>query len=86
MARITLLNRRYFFWCAGGDNHATADTAFWAQVDDVVSRLDDIKVVLDNQNRVAVVHEPFQNLEEAGDVIRMETRGRLVQDIEGLAR
>ena len=42
--------------------------------------------MLDDQHRVAGVNQALQHLDELADVLEVETRGRLVQDVEGLAR
>src|SRR5690606_28486510 len=52
---------------------ATAGTTFWAEVDHVVHRLDDVEVVLDHEDGVAGVHQPLQHLEELADVLEVQT-------------
>ena len=53
---------------------------------DAVGGLDDVQVVLDDQHRVARVHQALQHLDELADVVDVQAGGRLVQDVEGLAR
>ena len=62
-----------------------AGAALRAQVDDPVGRLDDVQVVLDDDDRVARVHEPVEHLEELLDVREVEPGGRLVEDVDRLA-
>ena len=45
------------FGGAGGDDLAAGDAAFGAEVYDVVGRLDDVEVVLDDEQRAAGVNE-----------------------------
>ena len=40
-----------------GDNRATAGAAFGAEVDDPVGSFDDIEVVFDDQDRVALIDQ-----------------------------
>ena len=49
-------------FCRGAGDHdlATADAAFRTEVDDPVSGLDDVEVVLDDDDGVAVVAQPVQ--------------------------
>src|SRR5258708_21976441 len=69
-----------------GDDLAAGRAAGGTEVDDVVSGLHDVEVVLDDDNGVARIDEAMQDLEELLDVREVETRGRLVEDVEGPAR
>src|SRR5690606_29596856 len=60
--------------------HAT----FGAQVEDPVGDLDDIEVVLDHHDAVALVDEALEDFEELADVFEVEAGGRLVEDVERL--
>jgi len=42
--------------------------------------------VLDHDHRIALIDEFMQHFEELGDIVEMQTGGRLVEDIEGAAR
>ena len=67
-------------------NHVTAPvTAFRSEIDDPVGRLDDVQVVLDHQHRIPLVYQPVQDLQQLADVVEVEPRGRLVQQVDGLA-
>ena len=46
---------------AGNDNFTTTGAAFRAEVDDPVGGLDDIQVVLDDDDGVAVIAQPVQH-------------------------
>src|SRR5207248_10304700 len=41
---------------------------------------------LDHHDRVPLVHQPVQDLEQQAHVFEVQARGRLVQDVEGTAR
>lgn len=45
----------YYFWRTGGKNSTAAVAAFRAEVDDPVGGADDVEVVLDDNDGVAVV-------------------------------
>src|SRR6478609_7421114 len=83
---IRLLHLSYLFRRADRDKLAAGVAAFGAEVYQPVGGLDDVEVVLDHQNRVAAVGEPLQDVEQALDVGKVQAGGRLVQDIDGLAR
>ena len=53
---------------------------------DPVCRLDDVEVVLDHDDRVALVDEPVQHEQQLADIFEVETRRRLVENIDALAR
>ena len=51
------------------------------EVDDVVGDRDRLRLVLDHEHRVALVPQPEQQVVHALDVMWMQTRGRLVEDV-----
>ena len=67
-------------------DRAAAVAALGTHIDDTVSRLDDIKVVLDDKHGVAGVDKTLKNLEQLTDILEMKTRSGLVQNIERFAR
>ena len=62
------------------------EQAVAAEVDEVVRRLDDVQIVLDDEHGVARLNEALQDLEQLLHVVHMQACGRLVEDIERLAR
>src|SRR5688572_12708451 len=64
---------------------APAVATLRTQVDDPVGRLDHFQIVLDDHDRVASIDQPVQDVEEQAHVLKMQPRGRLVEDVEGLA-
>src|SRR5678816_1916671 len=68
-----------------GDNQPAAQSAVGAKIDDPVSRLDDIQIVLDNEHRITPLHQSVQHVEQHPDILKMQARGGLVEDIEGAA-
>ena len=69
-----------------GDQPAALLAALGAEVDDAVGGLDHVEVVLDHDDRVALVDQPVQHLEQALDVREVQAGGRLVEDVERPAR
>ena len=65
-----------------GDDPPAAVAALRPEVDDPVGGLDDVEVVLDDEDRVAAVDEPVEDLEQLLDVGEVEAGGRLVEDVE----
>src|SRR5262249_48562860 len=52
------------------------------QVDQIVRGLDDIEIVLDDEQRVSRFEELPERGEQLRDVIEMQARGRLVENVE----
>ena len=65
---------------------AAAGAALGTEVDDPVGRLDDVEVVLDHHDRVAVVAQPVQHGEQHLDVVEVQACRRLVEDVQRAAR
>ena len=57
-----------------------------AEVDHVVGGLDDVEVVLDDDHGVALVDETVQHVEEPPDVLEVQPRRRLVEDVHRASR
>ena len=68
-----------------GDDGAAAATAFGAHVDNPVGTLDDVQVVLDGDDAIALVHQRLQHGEQLADVFKVQAGGRLVQHVDGAA-
>ena len=56
--------------------------ALRTHVDEPVGGLDDVEVVLDHDDAVALVDEPVQHLEQPLDVREVQARRRLVKDVQ----
>src|SRR6185312_6437678 len=67
------------------DDLAAAVAALGAEVDHPVRRLDHFEIVLDHHHGVAGVGELVQHLQELGDVVKVQARGWLVEDIQRAA-
>ena len=64
-------------------DHLAAEAAgARAEVDDVVGRLDGVRVVLHHDDRVAQVAQPAQGRQQTLVVALMQADARLVQDVE----
>src|SRR5579885_2919858 len=70
---------------AGGDDLAAAVTAFRTEIDDPIRSLDDVKIVLDDDDGVAVVAQPVQHAEQLLDVVEVQAGGRLIENVERVA-
>ena len=56
-----------------------------AHVDDPIGGLDDIEVVLDDDDGIAVVTQPVQHVEQQLNVGEVQTGGWLVEDVKRTA-
>ena len=62
-----------------GHQLATGVAALGAQVDEPVAGADHVQVVLDDNQRMAPVHELAQRAHQLGDVVEMQAGGGLVE-------
>src|SRR5262249_45788550 len=83
--RVALLASRNVFGRSCHDDAAAAVAAFWTHVDDPIGGLDDLAIVLDDDAGIAGVHELVQPLEQLRHIVEVQTRGRLVEDVERAA-
>ena len=84
-ARVAPLHLDQVLRRARGDDLAAAVAALGPEVDDPVGRLDDLEIVLDDDDRVALVDQLVQHLEQLRHVVEVEAGGRLVEDVERAA-
>ena len=76
---------RHLRRCSRSDHLAAFVAAFGAEVDDPVRRADDVEVVLDDGDGVAVAGEAVEDVEEFVDVGGVEAGGGFVGEVELLA-
>ena len=73
------------FRCARRDDPPAAGSALRSQIDHVVGRLDHVEIVLDDDDRVALIDQLHQDVEQLARVFEMQTGRRFVQDVKGTA-
>ena len=71
---MAVLYQSHIFGRTGCHNCPTPGTTLRTHVDDPVRRLDDVKVVFNDDHRVTLVNEPTKNYQELPDVLEMQTR------------
>jgi hypothetical protein len=69
---------------AAEDEAAAGFAAAGAELDEVIGGADDGLLVLDDEERVALVAQVFHHADEAADVALVEADARLVHDEEGI--
>ena len=69
----------HVFRRAFGDQQATGVAAFGAEVDQPVAGTDDVEVVFNDDERVAVFQQAAHGAHEFGDVVKVQARGGLVE-------
>jgi len=85
LASVGFFDPGHFFGCAGRHQLAAFVTAFRAEVNHPVRVFDDVQVVFNNDNRIAFVHEFSQNVQQALHILKVQARGRLIQNVKGFA-
>ena len=85
MAGVALFAAHDLLRGADGHDFSAAVAALGAQIDQIIRRLDDVQIVLDDQHTVARSHQPLQNADEPFHIRHMQTGGGLVQQIQRAA-
>ena len=75
----------HFFRRTLGNDAATFPPAFRTHVDHIVGTLDDVKVMLDDYDGIALVGELVDGLEQYADILEMKPGGGLVEYKKSLA-
>ena len=73
------------FRCADAENTSATTSPFRTEIDHMVGAFDDIEVVLDDQHGIALFHQLVDHPHQVLDILEVQSRGGLVQDIEGIA-
>ena len=81
-SRIRIIDSGDLFRTAAGDHITALVAAFGPKIDDVICRLDDIQVVLDNDDGIACFHQLIEDPQQFADVIGMQTGGRFIKNID----
>jgi len=62
------------------DNVTSFVPGFRAEVNDPISTLDDLEVVLDDQHRMTGIDETLKSLQQNADVVKVQAGGRFVEE------
>ena len=65
----------------GSDYAPSFFPSFGAEVNNVISRLDDIQVMFDNQDTVAGIRQAGEDIKQLPNISKMEPGSRLVENI-----
>ncbi len=82
---VAFLRFRYLLGGTCGKDLSAATAAVGTEVDEVVGTLDDVEVVLDDDDGVALIDQALQHAEKDADVLEVQARGGLVEDVERAA-
>ena len=69
MSGIGIINFGNFLRSAAPHNISALITAFRSQINNIISRLNDIHVVFDNEHRIALVHKLVEHPEQFLNII-----------------
>lgn len=72
-------------WRTGDEDFTAAAAAFRPKINDPVRRFDDIQVVLNDHDGVALIAQLVQNVQQLLDIGKVQPRRRLIENIQRLA-
>ena len=70
---------------AVSDDMTAARASLWPQIDQVVRVFENVEIMLDHENRIALIYEPMENAEKLRDVLEVQARGWLVEHVKSAA-
>ncbi len=76
---------RHIFGGTLNNNGAASPTPFWTHVYYVICHLYHVQIVLDNNDSVASIYQLIHHFHQNSYVLEVETCGRLIEQIYGLA-
>ena len=85
MAGVRFGLERDFFGSARGHKLSTFISPLRPKVNNIIRGLDHIKIMLDHQNAVPLIHQRLQDLDEAINIREMKPRRGLIEDIKSTA-
>src|SRR3982750_1626895 len=74
----------HFLGGAGRDYESATSTGFGTEVDHPVGAFDHFEIVLDDEQRIPLLHESVENFYEQCHVVEMEAGRRLVENQQRL--
>ena len=86
LRRVRIRMQLHLFRRPFSDHQAAGVAAFGPEVDQPVGGPDDVQVVFDDDDRVAVVQQLAQRPHQLGDVVEVQAGGRLVEHEQRAAR
>jgi hypothetical protein len=81
-AGVTLGASGDFLGCSGGNNLPALVACVGAEVYDPIGGFHDLQVVLDDEHRVAGVHQALEDFEQHADIVKVQAGGRFVEEEE----
>ena len=73
------------FWRACGHNLAAAITAFGAEINNPVGLFDDIKIMLNDNHGIALIHQFLQHFHQFSHIFKMQASGGFIENIKRAA-
>ncbi len=67
------------------DNGTALIAAFWTEVDDMVCARDDVEVMFDDDDRVALFDKPAEKGQQPFSIFEMKSRRRFIEEKESRA-
>ena len=82
LPRIRLRDSADIFRRPRRNDRAASVAAFRSQIDEIISRLDDIEIMFNDNDRISAIDEELQDIHQLVDIRRMQPSRRFVEDIQ----
>lgn len=73
---------RHHFRGALSNDFPASIPSLGAHIDDPVGSFDDVQIMFDDNDRIALVAQAMENFEEEFDVVKVQSGGGFVQNVE----
>src|SRR3954471_2841104 len=72
----------HVLWRPPGHDLAARAAPLRPHINDPISRLDDVQIVFDDHDGIALVAQPMQDVEQLRYVVEMQPGRRLIEDVQ----
>src|SRR5688572_25419305 len=83
VSSVTVSVRSNLFWCALRDDLATARARLRPEIDHPIGAFDYVQIVLNDDDRMARIHQTLENPEQDPHIVEMQTCGGFIEEEEG---
>lgn len=86
MPRVTFWALSHLVRRTRYQNLTTFFSALRTNINQIIRHLDDIEVMFDDQDRISSLNQFIQHVKKQTDILEMQSRSRLIQDVERMSR
>ena len=82
LTRVALLHCGNLFGASLGHHRSAAVSAFGTHIDDPVGTLDHVQIVFDHNDRVPLIHQTVEDIEQLAHIVEVQASCRLIEHVQ----